>query len=558
MKRSKKLIALLLCLVLTLSTAACGGNSSSEPDNSSSVADTSQTKDSDPEASTTETSEGDDWFAGKDFSEKYTISLASVQIEDGRDYNTGDDWVKSWTERFNVEFEITSLTFENWSERLRIWINSDDMPDWCVWNYVNGEAANYADQGLVKMLPDDWKETYPSLAAAQANVSLSEKAEANFGGTYYLFRPQYANNRPNEKLTNHVSLYLRKDWGDAAGAETKEGMTITEVMDWAAKVKEADPGNLGDSFAPIVSTSGYLAQFVQWNNTYAGVNSLPYYLGDDGQYHWGPADESTLEALKILNQAYKDGLIDPEFYTIQNPDDYGAFHTTGTAAALVETCMISDLEDFDSHMSADLGVNFEDAVQIVTVLGEDGLYHNTPLLNFWGVNIFSPHIDDGKLERILSMLDYSSTDEGQLEIRCGIEGVDWDIDESGEITSYLGEGEDLWDKYALMPVYVNMMVLSDDFQCLNPTYKQSLRDKIKRMHETHDEFSDNKSLPAEPDWNVQLHDSQALNLASMDYGDEYAALIVQDGDIEANWQTWVNEKMPVVEPVLEELNAYLE
>lgn len=132
LKRSKKLIALLFCLVLTLSTAACGGKSSSEQDNSSSVADTSQTKDSDSEASTTETSEGDDWFAGKDFSEKYTISLASVQIEDGRDYNTGDDWVKSWTERFNVEFEITSLTFENWSERLRIWINSDDMPDWCV------------------------------------------------------------------------------------------------------------------------------------------------------------------------------------------------------------------------------------------------------------------------------------------------------------------------------------------------------------------------------------------------------------------------------------------
>ena len=85
-------------------------------------------------------------------------------------------------------------------------------------------------------------------------------------------------------------------------------------------------------------------------------------------------------------------------------------------------------------------------------------------------------------------------------------------------------------------------------------YKQELRDLAKQIHIDHQENSTDESFPVEPDWNVELHSSQALNLASMTYSDEYAALIVQDGDIEENWNAWVEEKMPLVQPVLDELN----
>lgn len=40
----------------------------------------------------------------------------------------------------------------------------------------------------------------------------------------------------------------------------------------------------------------------------------------------------------------------------------------------------------------------------------------------------------------------------------------------------------------------------------------------------------------------------------MDLGDEYAKLILKDGDLEANWNAWVEEKMAVVQPVLDQLN----
>lgn len=568
MKTCKKLLAMVLCLALVVSLVACSGGSSGSSStapasqgSSSSTAGTASETGSD-ETGTSEGTESktgfpeaDEWFAGRDFSEKMTIDLATVQLDDAKNYTDDDEFVKWWSENFNIEWNLTSLTFENWAERLRIWINSDDMPEMAVWNYVHGEAANYAEQGLVKFLPDDWKEKYPNVAKANEDSGMADFAEESFGGTAFLFRPIYSNNRPADKCAIHTSAYLRKDWAEAAGASYGETMKVSELFEAARKIKEANPGNV-DNFYPIRATTGNLMALVGFLYTYSGVDdNLPYYKGEDGQYHWGAADPETLDALKMIKDAYDEGLIDPEFYTIQSPDDYGMFESAGTSAVVVGEGMVGTMEDFDLHLQTDQNTSFEEAVQVVVPLGEDGYYHGKNRTNFWAANIFSPHIDDAKLDRILQVMDFSCTDYGQTMIRCGLEGTDWDYDDSGEIVSHLGENESLNDKYAIHPVYGNLMVLSDDFQFLNPSFKVSLREIGKNVHILHAQVSTEETFPTEIDWTVQLHDSQALNLASMVYSEEYAALITKDGDLETNWNAWVNEKMPLIQPVLDELNA---
>lgn len=42
--------------------------------------------------------------------------------------------------------------------------------------------------------------------------------------------------------------------------------------------------------------------------------------------------------------------------------------------------------------------------------------------------------------------------------------------------------------------------------------------------------------------------------ANMDLSEEYAQLILKDGDLETNWRNWVDEKMQLVQPLLDELN----
>jgi putative aldouronate transport system substrate-binding protein len=500
-------------------------------------------------------STGQDWFNGRTFPEHYDIEFASIQLDAALDYNNGDPWVQKWTRAFNVSWNVTPLTWENWTERLRIWINSDDAPDMFVLNYMHGEAKDYAEQGMVKRLPDNWKTRYPNLAKAYADSAMSAMAEREFGGTYYLFRPIFSTNRPSERISLHMSVYLRKDWGEAAGVDVKGVMKLSEFLDYARKVKAADPGKVGPAFAPIVMNSGMLALLIQFNSTYSGAYSSPYYLGPDGKYAWGPAAPETLEALKMLSQAYREGLIAREFYTLQTPDDQAAFYATGRSAAMMSEGMAVRMGDLNNEMRQNLGLNFDDVVEVVTIVGEDGHFHGVPSTNYWGAVAFSPHISDAKLDRILQMMDYSCTPYGQLEIRAGLEGIDWEYGGDGEIATLTEES--IEQKYAIHSVYYNMLILSDDFQFQNPNYGKRYRDLSRDKYVLRDQLSSPESFPLEPDWNVTFHTSRAANLANLMYADEYAALIIKDGDIEANWRAWVNEKMPMIRPVLDELDANL-
>lgn len=382
-------MAMCLCAAMLLSVTAC---SSGDGSSTESAAEPSRgsAEESSAGAEFTPIESESEWFEGRDFSEPQTISLASIQIVDGKDYNNNDAFVKWWADTFNIQWEITSLTFENWAERLRIWINSDDMPDMCVWNYNQGKAQNYVDQGLLKALPEGWTEKYPNVAKAQFSCPMSDKAQEMFGGDYFLFRPVFANNAPSDKISSHMSVYMRKDWAQAAGCEVKKVMTLPEFYDCMAKIKEADPGNLGDSFAPIVSRTGNLGYLVYYNSTYCGTGGSPFYIGEDGNYQWGPANEDTLEGLKMLSEAYRDGLIDPEFYTLQDPDDLGAFYTAGTSAATIADGMGWRMTEFDQHLQQDLNLRYEDVVENVTILGADGNYHGLPSTNYWCSTIFSP------------------------------------------------------------------------------------------------------------------------------------------------------------------------
>ena len=87
-----------------------------------------------------------------------------------------------------------------------------------------------------------------------------------------------------------------------------------------------------------------------------------------------------------------------------------------------------------------MGVDSDELVHTAIVLGDDGKYRNMEQANFWSALIFNPDISDEKFERIMDLIDYSATKEGQLLINMGFEGKDWKYDENNELVSLLPEG----------------------------------------------------------------------------------------------------------------------
>lgn len=76
---------------------------------------------------------------------------------------------------------------------------------------------------------------------------------------------------------------------------------------------------------------------------------------------------------------------------------------------------------------------------------------------------------------------------------------------------------------------------------------------ISHFYQLRDELSDETTLlPREYDY--EFYSSRTKTQANMDLSEEYAQLILKEGDLETNWRNWVDEKMQLVQPLLDELN----
>lgn len=570
--KTRKLLAMLMVASIAASFASCGGSStdtsgkeskpaeSSKPASSSSSTASSEagsTKtDSGVLAATTGTTAED--ILARDFSEPIKISFAGVQVKDGLDYNHGNEYYEWWTETFNVEWDITSLTFENWVERMNTWINADDLPDWSVWNFNAGDAINYADQGLVKCMPEDWKEQYPNLATAASCSEANSYYENLLDGMYFFFRPVFANNFPADVITGHTNMYLRTDWAKQAGYDLSgnlesDTITISEFIDYCQAVKDA-----GIVEYPWYNTPGNVFAVLDRSSLAAGIQQSSYYLADDGKYHWGPAEESTgiKENLRKIKGAYDAGLLYPEFYTLKDPDDLGHFQAAGDAAACMYQGIVAWHDRIDSYMQDNLGVSFWDVGTSLVLTSDEGVAYEDASMNFWACNIVSPNIDDATFERLMNIWDYGCTEDGQLRIRMGVPDVDWKFDENGNIVDLVKDSEykNLETKYGSQyPILGNMFILSDDFSFVNPSFTQTARDKVALNYQVRSDIASCKGKNV--DWNLKSYSSQAMNVASMTYADEYANIITKAGDFDTNYDQWVSDKLQMIQPVLDELNA---
>ena len=98
-----------------------------------------------------------------------------------------------------------------------------------------------------------------------------------------------------------------------------------------------------------------------------------------------------------------------------------------------------------------------------------------------------------------------------------------------------------------------MFILSDDYSFINPGLTETARKKVTDLYVRRAEIS--STIGEEVDWDLSSYSSQAMNLASMTYADEYANIITKDGDFDTNYDQWVSDKLSMIQPVLDELNA---
>lgn len=494
--------------------------------------------------------------AESDYSEQMTISYAAVAMVEGVDYNA-DELSKFFQEKFNIVWEPIALTWDNWAERNRIWINSNDMPDLVMWDFNYGDYINYTEQGLIRQLPEGWKERWPNLAKVYKNTGIAESLEEKLGAGYMIPRVTYFD-MPTDPLVTHTNLWIRKDWAEEVGFEVKDKYSPSELMEYARLLKEKDPVGNGKTLAIDMSPDSLANVFVgPFNPRYD-----QFYKGEDGKYVWGAADESTLEGLKMYSQAYREGLINPDFFALKNQEEVSHYES-GVAGVIWNQGFGRSLKLTSDKYAANTGEDPRTDLHMAYLVGEDGKYHSKEIKNFWTASIFSPTMDDAKFERIMDVLEYAASEEGQNLIRMGFEGKDWERDAEGNITILREKNEDgtfiNLDKIypSLNPLYNNLVILPDGFGLIDPGLDPDYKERVDTLFEGKQKDGCDQGTIAPIDWDMEFFSSPSYEKTKYNYGEEFAKIIVMDGDIEENWKAWVDEKMPQVSVVLDEINAEL-
>ena len=326
---------------------------------------------------------------------------------------------RMYEEKFNVEFDWYAVPATNETETFNITIASGDIPDLVFqgnWTNLN----NYKDAWWVL---DDFVATgnYPYFKQYNYDDPYNFALSANNDGQLQIFS-QWSSQFVGDGLLIRGDLV--EDWG----LTIENDMTKEEFADLLRFAKQKDP-----NIVPYMTRKTLNGMVQRLCEGWSGLRETTVFK-DDGTAVWGGAEAGMKDVVIWLNELYNEGLIDTEFPTTDTAawqekvlgDNTGVFITHDN---------ISSRIDWAEKEWAKLGVT-DKWYTAITPLSPDGTTKGQTTIHYprqrqCGAIFIGA--DEAKVERILEMLDYSYSPEGDTLINYGIEGESFNYAADGSI-----------------------------------------------------------------------------------------------------------------------------
>ena len=481
-----------------------------------------------------------------------SFTLNGTHTNSNMDYNH-DAMYDYIAGMFNFDYDVYPVSKDAQSQKIRSWIQGETMPDTVTWrDFKYQEYVEYAENGLIAALPDGWETKYPDLYDMMKSSMSAEALEKFYIDGTCCGIAHARNYRFNKvsTLVDHLSVYYRKDWAKELGFDFGDVIKISDLKAYLRACIDNDMAKNGNTLG-LTNEPGYIARF--WM-LFADHPYDKFYKADDG-YVWGFTDPSVLEALKVANEWYAEGLIDRDFYLYQSEDAISKF-TSGVAAAFYHNCAVSSYLGYATTFENNTGLKCDDCIAIATIATDDGVTRAEETDNWWSVTMFNPNIEPEKLDRLLSMMNWACTEEGEITIMLGLRGEIWDFDENHNVKMLTepdekGNYANTQDIYPSYAVFRTQGVNADDFGFINPSNDRKFVDPILRAYAVRDTGHINYM-----DVNYTFFSSDSKANFSVELKDEIAKLIMGKAeDLEANWKACIEENKPLWQPLVDDLNA---
>jgi len=504
----KKVIGSLIAGSLLLGClSACGSQKTDETKQSES------TQNSESTAKSTETSVAEETGVSYPMEGNVKLTIAikeepavSAYAKDLAHTPFGEEWQKAT----GVEIEIVSVAN---GEAMNLLLTSEDLPD-IIWNfdfnsYYSGGAQQAIEDGIVAPI-GDYIEYAPDLEAVLDSNVLWRKAASLSDGTIWS-APQILS---DDSLCVSFGLMLRKDWLDDLKME------LPETPEDLYEVLKAFKEKKGAEYPLSITKSNLYTTSIM-----SGVLTSPWGLPTANWYrdgdtaHYGASEASYKGILEYLNKLYEEGLLDPNFQTLdtntQNANFMnGVSGVTGGAVGSGIGTFLTTMEATDPDFDiAGFG-------PLVAKKGDTALMtrYTFPVQN--GKAVITQDCENK--EAAAQFLNYAYTEEGSMLFNFGVEGTSYNM-----VNGY--------------PTYTDLIIKNPDGMTMAQAFAQYTRAQNGGPYvQSKEYFEQNSSRPQQQQAVATWSNSTALDyimpplIMSADDSSEFSAIM---GDI----TTYVSE-----------------
>jgi putative aldouronate transport system substrate-binding protein len=303
-----------------------------------------------------------------------------------------------------------------------------------------------------------------------------------------------------------------------------------------------------------LDTGGVASAFLgsQW------PNATRFYKDASGKYVWGPDDPRVLELLKYMKQAIDKGIVSKNFASFKNAEQDSLF-ASGQAFGMYNHGWIEYVYRYFNQFQEATGLDPFDRLQQAVLTDANDHYLGYESLNYWSCLYFNPNLSDAKFSRLLSILDYIASDEGQDIIRLGVEGKDYTRD--GDVITITrakdasGNFEPISKLYPGAGIYSHITICADDFAAKNPAIPQQYHKYPRTIYDTKQKIGVDAGTVQSTDFDLYFFSGPNYLKFNTDVAAELVRVCMMDGDLTANYNNWLKDMHAVADPVLAELNA---
>ena len=467
--------------------------------------------------------------------------------------------------KFNLDINVKTAPSSNWEETLNTLISTNRIPDMfvCYGPDRPKQYKKWVEQDIILPISDYVSaEKHPNIYNRLQKYDCFLNLDYTNGKHYAL---------PILSGDGDHCLYVRTDWIKAVNTKaklngeptftedgTRFNVTGPKTMDefyWLCKAfAQQDPDGNGKN-----DTYGFTT-----NDASLWFLNFAFYAYEKGGFHDRVWDEEkklwmdtwiadgSKEAVKFFNKLYNEGLMDLEFVNNTGDEKINKF-VTGECGIM----MHNGVSGYNRILSKFKEVNngSTEMTYFAPPKGPTGLSGTRGGLGYYCFTAINADVTANQRERLLSLLDYLMSEEGETLMLYGKEGEHFNKDADGKITNLLPKTPE--GKQMNITDY-DTGTLFYSFVSLNENVIYPWTENAQTLQEIKEMTMANGKLTAP----LQYYNGDnilTLGQALDDYSEsEYANLIMSASDtFESRWSSFVNTYLTTYsgQKVIDEYNA---